>query len=89
MHATRVDEADVRDEDGYPGQQPEDGNEVDKVAEDDGGAVRDVEEGEEAEGGGEGQCRDGDTTCVGTLEDGRGVADRGEAEERSRGDVEI
>ena len=55
LGAPRFDEIDVCDEDGYPGQKAEDGDEVDEVTEDFCGIVAYVQEGDEGDGGREGE----------------------------------
>ena len=89
LRAPGVDEVDVGDEKGDPGEQAEDGDEVDKVPEDGLGVVRDVHVREKTEGGGEPQGVDGDAAAVGFGEDLGGFAFSGEAVQGSGGDVQV
>lgn len=61
----RLHEVDVRHEDGDPGQQAEDGDEVHEVSEDFARVVRHVEEGDAGDQGGEAEGVDGDAAGVG------------------------
>lgn len=89
LDAAGLDEVDVSDEDGDPGQDTEDGGQVDKVLEDLLGVIGDVHEGQAGDGGAENQRGIGNATAVGALEDGRGGAVTGQAVEGSAGNVEI
>ena len=82
-------EADVAYKDRDPGQQAEDGDEVDKVGEDDLGVVLDVEEGDAGDRGAEPEGVDGDAAAVGAGEDAVAVAFLGEAVKRAGSDVEV
>ena len=89
MGAAGADKIDVGNKNGDPGQDTEDGDEVDKVVEDVCGGLGDVEEGDEGDGGGESESVNGDTAAVSTSEDGEGVSFFGEAVEGSCSDVEV
>ncbi|GKT46287.1 uncharacterized protein ColSpa_06468 [Colletotrichum spaethianum] len=80
---------DVGDKDRDPGQQTEDGSQVDEVAEDSLGVVGDVHEGQQREEGREAESVDRDATLVGALEDGGGRAIRRQSVEGTAGDVQI
>lgn len=82
-------EVDVRDKDGDPGKDTEDGDEVDEVGEDGLGRGADVEVGEEAERGGKSKSVNWDTTAISAGEDGWGVALNGETVESTGSNVEI
>lgn len=79
----------MRYQDRDPGEESEDGDEVDKVLENRHGGGVDAEEGQEAEERGQAECVDGDTTAIGAREDLGGVALDCETVESTRCDVEI
>lgn len=79
----------MRDQNRDPGEETEDGDEIDKILEDRHGGGVDAEEGEEAEERGEAEGVDGDTAAVGACEDLGGVALDCETVESTRSDVEI
>ncbi|GKT67100.1 hypothetical protein ColTof4_12728 [Colletotrichum tofieldiae] len=80
---------DVSDEDRDPGEQTEDGRQVDEVAEDSLGVVGDVHEGQQGKEGGESKSVDGDTALVSTLEDGGSGAVGCQTIEGTAGNVQI
>lgn len=82
-------EVNVCHEDGDPGEQTEDRDQVDEVAEDNLGGAGDVHEGEAAESGGEEESSDGDTALVGLGEELGSVSLDGLTVESTAGDVEI
>ena len=85
----RLDEADVRHEDGDPGQQAEDGDQVHEVVEHFARVVRYVEEGDAGDQGGETEGVDGDAAAVGVGEEVVAGAFFGEAVEGAGRDVEV
>ncbi|KFY22760.1 hypothetical protein V493_06341, partial [Pseudogymnoascus sp. VKM F-4281 (FW-2241)] len=89
LGAAGAHKVDVRHENRDPGEETEDGDEVDKVLEDRHGGGVDAEEGEEAEARGETERVDGDTAAIGARKDLGGVALDCESVEGSRRDVEI
>jgi hypothetical protein len=76
-------------EDRDPGQQAEDSDQVDEVFEDGLGGSVHVEEGEEAEEGGEPEGVDGDAAGISTGKDAGSVSFDGETIECSGCDVKI
>jgi hypothetical protein len=86
---TSLDEVDVGDEDGDPGQDTEDGGQVDKVSEDLARVIRHVHEGQESEDGADKERRPRHTTTIGLLEDGRGGLVTGKTVEGTAGNVQI
>lgn len=89
LRAASAHKVDVGHQDRDPGQESEDGDQVDEVLEDGHGAGVDAEEGEEAEERGQAERVDGDTAAIGAGEDLGGVALDCETVEGTRGDVEI
>ena len=89
LGAAGAHEADVRHEDGDPGQQAKYGDQVDKVGEDDFGVVFDVQEGYAGDQGGESEGVNGDATAIGACKDTGAVTLFGKTVERSCCDVEI
>lgn len=89
LGAAGLDEVDVGDEDGDPGQDTKDGGQVDKVLEHLLGVVGDVHEGQEGEGSAQEEGGPGNTTAVGLLEDGGGGLVGGKTVEGTAGNVEI
>lgn len=74
LGAPGFDEVDVRDEDGDPGQEAEDGGQVDEIAKYLAGIVGHIEERDAGDDGREAERVDGDATAVGAREDAVGVA---------------
>ena len=89
LGATSLDEVDVGDEDGDPGQNTEDGGQVDKVLEHLAGVIRDVHEGQEGEDGADDERRPGYTAAISLLEDGGGGLVTGKSVEGTAGNVQI
>ena len=74
LGAARTDEVDVCDQDRNPGEETEDGGEVDEVAEDNFAVVCDIHVGKKAEECREEERVDWNSATVGLLEDGRSIA---------------
>lgn len=82
-------EVDVSDEDGDPGQQTEDGDEVDKVTENGLRVVADVHEGKSTESSREGERPNWDTTGISLSEDCGSVSLKSETVDGSGSDVQV
>jgi hypothetical protein len=86
---TSLDEVDVANQDGDPGQETEDGDQVHEVSEDGVRCRADTQVGQETEGSGDPESVDGDTTLVGASKEARSFAFSGKTEECSGSNVEI
>lgn len=80
---------DVGDEQGDPGEETEDGDQIHKVFEDGLGVAGDVHVGKAGEAGGDDEGVDGDAAAVGAGEDGGGFALAREPVDGTSGDVEV
>lgn len=84
-----ADEVDVGNQDGDPGKDTKDGDQVDEVLEDGLGGAVDVEESKKTEEGRASQSVDRDTTAIGTAEDTWSVTLNSETVKSTGGNVEI
>lgn len=84
-----ADKVDVCYEEGDPSEEPEDGDEVDEVAENGFGVVGDVHVGDAGDAGAEDERVDGDAAAVGLGEEFGGLAFFGEAVDGPGCDVEV
>lgn len=82
-------EVDVSDEQGDPGEEAKDGDQIHKVFEDGLGVTGDVHVGQAGEAGGDGEGVDGDAAAVGAGEDGGRFALARETVNSPSGDVQI
>lgn len=89
LGTTSAHKVDVGNQNRDPGQESEDGDQVDEVLEHGHGGGVDTEEGEEAEERGETKRVDGDAAAIGAGEDLGGITLDCETVESTRGDVEI
>jgi len=84
-----LDEVDVGDENGDPGQQTKDSDEIDKVSENHLRVIRNVHVGQQTERGREEERVDGHTTGVGAGQYPRCFTGRSQAIDGTRSDVQI
>ncbi|KFH40351.1 hypothetical protein ACRE_089840 [Hapsidospora chrysogenum ATCC 11550] len=89
LHTASLDEVDVRDEDGDPGQKAKDGGQVDKVLEDGASVVGDVHEGQARNGGAQEEGGVRHAATVGAPEDGGSRSVAGKAVERTAGNIQV
>ena len=87
--AAGLDEVDVRNEDGDPGEQTEDGGEIDKVLENLLRVIRHVHECQAAEQGADNEGGPRHTAVVGALEDTGGILVASKAVQGAAGNVQI
>ncbi len=86
---SRLDKVNVRHEDGDPGQEAKDGDQINEIAKYFAGVLGHVKEGDTGDKGGKPKGIDRDAAPIGPGENWGGVPFLGEAIGRARGDVEV